>query len=69
MLTLNTVNSIEAFTDDDFLAECGDGVLKFELNSEPCGDTVLLIDSMVLGLSQVKKDYGDSYIKFEYEEV
>ena len=68
-LTVNTVNSIEAFTEDDFSAEEKNGFLTCQFKSRPSSKTELLMDSMVLGLSEVEKKYGKKYLTLNFEEV
>ena len=68
MLVINTMNSIEQFTDDQF-----DGsvhkekdVVSFDILSEPVsGSARLLMDSLVLGLKAVQSEYGKKYIKIK----
>ena len=69
LLTLNTVNSIEALTSTHFTCEYNPegGFLWFELkesNPEAC----LLLEAMALGLKSVKENYG-SEIELIDEEV
>ena len=69
VLTVNTVNSIEAFTEDGFSVEADDGFLDFQLEDVPTERTTLLMDSMVLGLQDIQNNYGNEYIKLIFEEV
>ncbi len=71
MLVLNTVNSIEAFTDAGFTCEAAEdgGYLQFTFTEEPDDDAVLLVRAMMLGLEETVKQYGKKYIKIRYEEV
>ncbi len=56
-LTVNTVNSIEKFTEDKFSINQEDGLLDFTLESEVFSDdTGLLLDSLVLGIKEIAKD-------------
>ena len=57
MLTTNTINSIETFTDDFF---------SYEENASD--KSQLLISSMVLGLSQLEKSYR-KYVRLKNKEV
>ena len=61
MLVLNTVNSIEALTEDDFNCEYNEegGYIKFALSS-PDSHTAgvkILLDAMVLGLESTLEQY------------
>ncbi len=68
-LSLNTLNSIEAFTEDEFTGEQKDGVLTCAF-PEPLSDkAALLMDSMVLGLTDIQKSYGKPYIRIVFKEV
>ena len=63
MLVLNTVNSIEVLTEDDFFCEYNDngGNLKFSL-SEPDSQTPgmkILLDAMILGLESVREQHPE----------
>ena len=65
LLTLNTVNSIEAFTEESI--ECDyntdGGFLKFVLpdvkEGAESGKADILLEAMVLGLRSVKENYGN----------
>lgn len=71
MLVINTINSIEEFTDDDFkgLADDKKGRIEFELVSEPSRESIILIDSMILGLTNASEEYGKKYLRLEFKEV
>ena len=61
MLVLNTVNSIETFTDADFSCEYQEegGYLAFSLSSVGHERASLLLDAMYLGLSMAGDEYPD----------
>ena len=63
MLAINTVNSIESFTEDDFVYEYDEasgGYLKFALsNKTPSALTEVLLKALELGLTHVKELYPD----------
>ena len=64
-LIINTWNSVEAFTDDDFKGETNEekGYFLFEL-AEPCSDdSKLLMRSLEMGLRDIQKD-NRRYISF-----
>ncbi len=62
-LVINTINSIEKFTEDAFTCDCRDGVVEsWEFTSEISAETELLMDSLMLGLSDVQKAYGEKYL-------
>ena len=69
-LSFNTVNSIEALTKNKFKVEAGDsGSLKFKFESESDSDGQLLINSLVIGLTDIYKEYGDRFIRIYFKEV
>lgn len=68
-ITINFVNSIEAFTNDRFKIKTGDGLLKFRFQKEPGPESKLLMDSMILGLQGIQNDYKNEYIQIIFKEV
>ncbi len=71
ILVINTINSIERFTQDKMkvVANNQEGLIDVRFTG-PVGDqTALLLDSMVLGLSEVQEQYGRKYLKLQIEEV
>ncbi len=70
-LVINTVNSISVLTKERFDMDtdeiCGRISLRF---CGPCGhDAGLLMESMILGLQGIKKQYGSGYITLDFKEV
>lgn len=64
VLTVNTINSIEKFTDDAFKAEAADGMVRWKFTELPLSkEAKLLMDSLVLGLKDIQENYGKKYIK------
>ena len=63
-LVLNTVNSIEAFTEDKFsyAQEENSGLAEFVIVSEVSKESALLMDSLFLGLTNIQHDYGKRFI-------
>ena len=70
VLVTTTINSIEEFTDDFFGYEEDEksGYMSFTLEETSSAEAQLLLRSMVLGLSQISKQY-DSYCKMIIREV
>ena len=63
-LVINTINSIEEFTDDAFTMDCKDGqISNWEFTSDISASTDLLMKSLVLGLENIERSYGDEYLK------
>ena len=71
MLVINTINSIENFTDAEFSVDEDEefGVINYRLKEAAKGDVALLIKSMILGLTGIQKDYGNDYIILRFKEV
>ena len=71
ILTINTMNAIETFTDADISLETDEeiGFIEYKLY-EPTKETSLLLDTMVLGLQTMADDenYAE-YIDLLFEEV
>ena len=63
-LVLNTINSIEAFTEDKFscMQEEKSGRIEFIIVSEVSKESSLLMDSLFLGLKGIERDYGKRFI-------
>ncbi len=70
-LTLNMANSVESFTHDPFRGEVDEesGGFSFHFTGEVSRESRLLMDSLVLGLTQIQESYGNEYIAIEVKEV
>ncbi len=70
-LVLNTVNSIENFTEDKFnlVANEEDGLISLTFKDTPSHDAELLMKSLVLGLQGIQNFYGNEYISLIFKEV
>ena len=70
-LTINTINSIEQFTSVKFTVDTNQksGRIDFKITSECDDKSTLLLDSMILGLQGLQKDYGKKYISLNFKEV
>ena len=63
-LVINTINSIEKFTEDAFTCDCQDGMIKsWEFTSVISSGTALLMDALMLGLHDIQKSYGVQYLQ------
>ncbi len=71
VLTINTVNSIDHFLDDEvtFTANEKEGIMQCYFCGEPSKEASLLMDSLVLGLESIVSQYGKQYIRLEIREV
>lgn len=68
VLVINTMNSIEKFTDDKFNGAVHEekDVVSFDIISEPVSASAeLLLNSLVLGLNAIQSEYGKKYIKIK----
>lgn len=68
-LVVNTVNSIDAFTEDVMHVSNDEGYLAWEFLSGTSHETRLLMDSLVLGLSQIQDNYDKQFLKITIKEV
>ena len=71
VLVINTINSIEVYTDAEFDIETEEetGLIAFRLKDPANHDETLLIDSMILGLQGIQNDYGKEFLILEFKEV
>jgi|UPI000496BFE5 uncharacterized protein YsxB (DUF464 family) len=71
VLVINTINSIDTFTDDTYSVDSDEesGMIDFRFTGSVSDQSNLLIDSLVLGLNEIQKQYGKEYFDFTNEEV
>ena len=71
VLVINTINSIEQYTNDKFYSKNNErtGFLRFKVKGNPSNETKLLLKSMILGLTEIVKEYGNEYINIIFKEV
>ena len=62
VLVINTVNSLETFTDDQFEVQEDDGYVSFHFTAPVTERGTLLMDSLILGLTET---FSYSHIKKE----
>lgn len=70
-LVLNTINSVEEFTEDrfEFDSDEKDGYILFRILEQPSDASQLLIKSLQLGLNDICDQYGNKYLKVAVREV
>ena len=72
VLIINTVNAIEKFTEDrtSLVSDDAEGVIDYSLKERPSKEAEFLLDTMVLGLTEMSDDenYAE-YIDLTFEEV
>ena len=66
VLTINTINSIEAFTDDKFDED--EGIVIFKMAMPVSPETSILLKSYELGVSSVAED-NPKYLSISVKEV
>ena len=71
VLTVNMANSVEKFTDDSFKGSVDEktGRFIFHFTGDVSAESKLLMDSLILGLTDIAESYGDKYIKIRFREV
>ncbi len=76
ILVINTINGIEQFTEDAFTLDVpedgtSEGIndITFHLTDAVSEGTDVLLKTLVLGLTEIQKMYGDSYLTLNFREV
>jgi hypothetical protein len=68
-LIINTVNSLEAFTTDKAEVKEDDGWLQMTFAAPLSEKGILLMDSLILGLTETENGDGKHYLKVRIREV
>lgn len=70
VLTINTINAIDAYTDDQtsVVTDEDEGCIEYTLLNRPSEEATLLLNTMVLGLESIVENY-ENYIDLKFEEV
>ncbi len=68
-LIITTVNSLEAFTEDEIDLEEKSGEVFFRFRNLISERGTLLMDALVLGLSQIQESCGGKYLEVITKEV
>ena len=71
VLTINTINAIERFTDDEFTVDSDEDSarIEFTFRGDISKESRLLVDTMVLGFQGLENDNNEEYIDVIFEEV
>ncbi len=71
VLVINTNNSLEMLSKDKVSVTTNEetGFMHFVFDEPLSKEGELLMDSLVLGLSHIEKEYGTKYFKLTFEEV
>ena len=70
-LVINTINSIEALTATQILADADEesGTIHVNLPSGCDEQAKLLVDAMILGLQGIQTNYGKKFLTLDFKEV
>ena len=68
-LIINTVNSLEKFTDDKFDVQEKDGFVSIYFRNNLSERGMLLMDSLLLGLTEIAGSYNNRYLTVKVKEV
>ena len=70
VLLINTLNSIEKFTTDKVeVSSMDSGELICDFPEGLSHDGMLLMDSLILGLQEISKEYGKNHLTLIFKEV
>ncbi|KAI4444267.1 ribosomal-processing cysteine protease Prp [Schaedlerella arabinosiphila] len=72
MLVINTMNAMEAFTEDEtsHVSDEEEGTIEFRFRRRPSHDADLLINTMILGLESLEENSEyEPYIDIIFKEV
>ena len=71
VLVINTINSLDRLAGEKFklVTNEEDGLIDCRFEKNINEKSKLLLDSMVLGLGEIKKQYGKTFIDLTFEEV
>lgn len=69
-LIITTVNSLETFTAEKFETKEKDGFVSIRFHDYPNTDRgKLLMDSLILGLTEIEHSYNNRYLTVKVKEV
>ena len=71
VLTINTINSISAYTNEKISVESDEdtGMILLRFLHPAGHDAELLVKSLILGLQGIQQSYGADYIDLDFKEV
>ena len=71
VLAINTINSLDQLAGEKFklVTNEEEGLIDCRFEKNINEKSKLLLDSMVLGLEEIKKQYGKTFIDLTFEEV
>ena len=71
-IVINTVNCLQDLLHEDIGCDYDSGeggLITCVFRGAPTREASLLIDAMIHGLTWIRNEYGERYLKFEIEEV
>ena len=70
-LVINTTNAMEELVGEQFscVTNQKDGFMRFDFETPLQEKSILLMDALVLGLTNIQKEYGNKYLQVKFEEV
>ena len=69
-LIITTVNSLEKFTEEQIEAEADEGYVSIHFKTNPNTERgKLLMDSLILGLTEIEHSYNNRYLTVKVKEV
>ncbi len=70
-LVINFINCAEELCHAEYSLDTDEetGMIDYRLDKPATGDVALLMDSMILGLKGIQRDYGNEYIILDFKEV
>lgn len=71
VLVINTINTMEAFLSEDIKVTVNEqiGEIRLDFQNTPSEKAVLLMDSLVLGLTGIEENYSKKYVRLSIKEV
>ena len=66
VLSINTINAIQEFLPDELITvntNEAEGMIECYFDDEPGEKAVLLLDTFILGIRGIEKQYGRKYLK------
>ena len=73
VLVINTINSLEELTGEkenmSVITNEETGFIKCDFSRNVNEKSALLLDTMVFGLTNISKSYGEQYLQVKFEEV
>ncbi|MCD7752606.1 MAG: ribosomal-processing cysteine protease Prp [Lachnospiraceae bacterium] len=71
VLVINTINGLEKFTDTKMKVQTNEetGFIRCDFLNVLSPEATVLMDTLVLGLSDISRQYGEKYCLVEFKEV